>query len=249
MSRIGKNPGRPSPKGRCDARRRRDHGQGPAGHADAHSRQRERQRSRTASELRCKADERARRDAMQRHAARAGREHGQGRDGGLREEADAGGRRLSRAGAGRQAQPVARLFASGRAPMPEGVKVETPTQTEIVVKGIDKQQVGQVAAEIRALPAAGAVQGQGRPLRGRDGHHQRNQEEVRQRDMNMMNKKDQRLRRSRATRVRIASRSATRLTVSRSNLHIYAQIISRRRRQGAGQASTLEADVRKDWRR
>jgi large subunit ribosomal protein L6 len=33
--------------------------------------------------------------------------------------------------------------------MPKGVKVETPTQTEILVKGIDKQQVGQVAAEIR----------------------------------------------------------------------------------------------------
>src|SRR5213593_3874129 len=34
--------------------------------------------------------------------------------------------------------------------MPKGVKVETPMQTEIVVKGVDKQQVGQVAAEIRA---------------------------------------------------------------------------------------------------
>ena len=34
--------------------------------------------------------------------------------------------------------------------MPKGVKVETPTQTEILIKGIDKQQVGQVAAEIRA---------------------------------------------------------------------------------------------------
>ena len=35
--------------------------------------------------------------------------------------------------------------------MPKGVKVETPTQTEILIKGIDKQQVGQVAAEIRAI--------------------------------------------------------------------------------------------------
>src|ERR1700693_3227144 len=33
--------------------------------------------------------------------------------------------------------------------MPEGVKAETPTQTEIVIKGINKQQVGQVAAEVR----------------------------------------------------------------------------------------------------
>jgi len=33
--------------------------------------------------------------------------------------------------------------------VPEGVSVETPSQTEVVVKGIDKQRVGQVAAEIR----------------------------------------------------------------------------------------------------
>jgi len=34
--------------------------------------------------------------------------------------------------------------------MPAGVKCETPTQTEIVIKGIDRQKVGQVAAEVRA---------------------------------------------------------------------------------------------------
>ena len=33
--------------------------------------------------------------------------------------------------------------------MPKGVKVETPTQTEILIKGFDKQVVGQVAAEVR----------------------------------------------------------------------------------------------------
>jgi large subunit ribosomal protein L6 len=35
-------------------------------------------------------------------------------------------------------------------PVPEGITVETPSQTEVVVKGVDKQRVGQVAAEIRA---------------------------------------------------------------------------------------------------
>src|SRR5918996_4807080 len=34
--------------------------------------------------------------------------------------------------------------------LPKGVKVETPTQTEILIKGMDRQQVGQVAAEVRA---------------------------------------------------------------------------------------------------
>ena len=33
--------------------------------------------------------------------------------------------------------------------VPVGVKVETPTQTEIIIKGADKQQVGQVAADVR----------------------------------------------------------------------------------------------------
>ena len=33
--------------------------------------------------------------------------------------------------------------------MPEGIEVETPSQTQVIVKGIDKQLVGQVAAEIR----------------------------------------------------------------------------------------------------
>jgi large subunit ribosomal protein L6 len=34
--------------------------------------------------------------------------------------------------------------------LPEGVKAETPTQTEILIKGVDRQKVGQVAAEVRA---------------------------------------------------------------------------------------------------
>ncbi len=45
--------------------------------------------------------------------------------------------------------------------MPAGVKVETPTQTEIVIKGIDKQQVGQVAAEIRAYRPPEPYKGKG----------------------------------------------------------------------------------------
>ena len=46
-------------------------------------------------------------------------------------------------------------------PMPVGVKVETPTQTEIVLKGADRQQVGQVAAEIRAYRPPEPYKGKG----------------------------------------------------------------------------------------
>jgi large subunit ribosomal protein L6 len=46
-------------------------------------------------------------------------------------------------------------------PVPEGVTVETPSQTEIVVRGSDKQKVGQVAAEIRAYRPPEPYKGKG----------------------------------------------------------------------------------------
>jgi large subunit ribosomal protein L6 len=45
--------------------------------------------------------------------------------------------------------------------LPEGVKAETPTQTEIVIKGVDRQKVGQVAAEIRAYKPPEPYKGKG----------------------------------------------------------------------------------------
>jgi large subunit ribosomal protein L6 len=45
--------------------------------------------------------------------------------------------------------------------MPEGVKVECPTQTEIVIKGADRQAVGQVAAEVRAFRPPEPYKGKG----------------------------------------------------------------------------------------
>lgn len=45
--------------------------------------------------------------------------------------------------------------------MPKGIKVTTPTQTEIVISGVDKQLVGQVAAEVRAHRAPEPYKGKG----------------------------------------------------------------------------------------
>ncbi|MBT8131352.1 MAG: 50S ribosomal protein L6 [Gammaproteobacteria bacterium] len=45
--------------------------------------------------------------------------------------------------------------------MPDGVSVDTPSQTEIVLKGADKQRVGQAAAEIRAYRPPDAYKGKG----------------------------------------------------------------------------------------
>jgi large subunit ribosomal protein L6 len=45
--------------------------------------------------------------------------------------------------------------------VPEGITIETPSQTEVIVKGISKQQVGQVAAEIRAYRPPEPYKGKG----------------------------------------------------------------------------------------
>ena len=45
--------------------------------------------------------------------------------------------------------------------LPEGISVETPSQTEVIVKGIDKQKVGQAAAEIRAFRPPEPYKGKG----------------------------------------------------------------------------------------
>jgi large subunit ribosomal protein L6 len=45
--------------------------------------------------------------------------------------------------------------------MPVGIKVETPTQTEIIIKGVDKQSVGKVAAEVRAYRPPEPYKGKG----------------------------------------------------------------------------------------
>ena len=62
----------------------------------------------------------------------------------------------------------------------------------------------------------------------------------------MMNRKDQRVRRSKQTRQRIAKQDVARLTVFRSNLHIYASVISQDGAKVLATASTAEADMRKE---
>jgi large subunit ribosomal protein L6 len=45
--------------------------------------------------------------------------------------------------------------------LPEGISAETPTQTEIVIKGIDKQAVGEAAAKIRSFRPPEPYKGKG----------------------------------------------------------------------------------------
>jgi large subunit ribosomal protein L6 len=55
--------------------------------------------------------------------------------------------------------------------LPEGISAETPSQTEIVLKGADKQRIGQVAAEIRAFRPPEPYKGKG--IRYADEHVRR----------------------------------------------------------------------------
>ncbi len=62
----------------------------------------------------------------------------------------------------------------------------------------------------------------------------------------MLTKKEQRLRRSRQTRIRIATQGVARLTVNRTTLHIYASVISGDGTKVLAAASTAEAEIRKE---
>ena len=61
----------------------------------------------------------------------------------------------------------------------------------------------------------------------------------------MLTKKEQRLRRARQTRIRIATQGVARLTVNRTNTHIYASVISGDGGKVLASASTVELEVRK----
>jgi large subunit ribosomal protein L18 len=63
----------------------------------------------------------------------------------------------------------------------------------------------------------------------------------------MLTKKEQRLRRSRQTRIRIANQGVARLSVNRTNLHIYASVISGDGSKVLATASTAEVEVRKEF--
>ena len=58
------------------------------------------------------------------------------------------------------ANPISRI-TEGRPSLYITIKIETPTQTEILIKGIDKQKVGQTAAEIRAYRKPEPYKGKG----------------------------------------------------------------------------------------
>ena len=92
----------------------------------------------------------------------AGRQHGRGRDQGLREDARDPGRRLQGRDEAVRGQPDRRLSPT-RSPYkaPEGIKITVENNTTVKIEGADKENVGQVAAEIRSVRKPEPYKGKG----------------------------------------------------------------------------------------
>ena len=126
---------------------------------------------------------------------------------------------------------------------PEGITfaVEGP---RISINGIDKEQVGQVAADIRKIRPARAVQGEGHPPPRRAGAPQGRQGREGGRVVAKANSVQARVRRHARVRRKVRGTEARpRLNVFRSSSHIYAQVIDDTRGQTLAAASDVEQEL------
>ena len=134
---------------------------------------------------------------------------------------------------------------------PDGITFEVPAPDPHRGRGIDKEQVGQVAADIRAHPQARALQGQGRAVPGRvRGPQGREDRASSMTDDAAKQKREARIRRHRRVRKKVrGTAERPRLAVFRSNKHISRA--GDRRPQPAARwppRRPLEADLRSGGR-
>ena len=129
-------------------------------------------------------------------------------------------------------------------PIPAGITIKTERPTAISVSGADRQKVGQVAAEIRAVPRAGALQGQGHQVRDEKISAQGRQEEVGARPMKTSKELNARRKMRVRTQIRKKAGGRPRLSVFRSSKHIYAQVIDDSEGKTLAAASTIDKDLR-----
>ena len=95
------------------------------------------------------------------HVAHAGRQSGDRRHQGLRNKLEINGVGYRAAVQGKNLQIALGYSHDVVFPIPEGIAIATPKPTEIVITGIDKQKVGQVAAEIRSFRRPEPYKGKG----------------------------------------------------------------------------------------
>ena len=208
-------------------------GAGPQGQAhDAGAARHHRSSWRAASSPASATNDERQQRALPRPGARPGQQRRQGRDRGLQQGARHRRRRLQGRGRGQQGRVRARLLApGGLSRSRRGSRSRWTKQTRVTVSGIDRQQVGQVAAEIRGLRKpdpykqkgiryVGEVLKKKAGKAGATGRRSRSTHEG----------QDQRRHPARGSRHRIRKKlSGTperpRLAVFRSQSHIYAQVI------------------------
>ena len=147
---------------------------------------------------------------------------------------------------GKDLQAVARLSATtSTIRSRQGSRSRRRSRPKSSITGIDKQQVGQVAAEIRDYPPARALQGQGREVRGRVHLPQGRQEEVRSRQHGQRKHK---LRERRKARVRRALKAVGERPSAPLRLPLVEAHLCADHRRCAGRtlaaASSLEKDLR-----
>ena len=119
-------------------------------------------------------------------------------------------------------------------PIPEGITIETPSQTEILIKGTDRQRVGQTAAEIRDIRPPEPYKGKGVRYSDEQIASRKARRSSAARTRMNITKKERRQRRAVKTRAQIRELKVARLTVHRTPRHIYAQLFDGKGEQRAG---------------
>ena len=249
MSRIGKKAGR-GPLRRHRQRRRPDRqGQGPEGRLAARAARRRRRPRWTAAQIKVDPRNETKRARSQWGTSRTlvanliDRRHQGLRAASSRSAASAIARRCrARTCSSRSATATTWSIRSRKAS-----RSRRRSRPRSSITGIDKQKVGQVAAEIRELPAAGALQGQGREVRRRVHLPQGRQEEVTEPARWPSSCDSGSTRREGDACAALSSAAPparARLSVFRSSKHIYAQVIDDVKGVTVAAASSIEKDMR-----
>ena len=153
------------------------------------------------------------------------------------------GRRLPRPPSGRNLELCVGYSHTVTVEAPDGIEFEVPQPTQVIVRGIDKQLVGEIAARIRRVRPPEPYKGKGIRYRGRAGRAARS---ASGHSHDRHHEAPARLRRRRRVRAKIRGNAERpRLSVFRSNRGISAQLIDDDRGATVAAVAWTEPELRK----